>query len=233
VAESVQVEAAQDPADRVQLHVAYADEAVTALRDAARKHDGAGYRAALMTLVTEDQAAVSEVAALPPGDQRTSLMAQVVALRVRERDALRAALSALGWSDRIMTTSALGGLGAIVPRITAAMVSREEKTNGGKRGWQVTISGEGFQTGAVLLIDGQEKGQIVSVTDRQLVAMSDKAAPAHVSLGVGNPDGTAASTDQITRDTGQGGQSNGQATPNATPTHGKSNSHSGNPPNGK
>jgi hypothetical protein len=64
--------------------------------------------------------------------------------------------------------------------------------------WTVTITGSGFQNGAILLLRQRPAGQVVSVTPTRLVAqliIGDDSLP-H-DIGVGNPDNTAATTSQV------------------------------------
>jgi hypothetical protein len=226
--QSIRAEAATNKADAAQLHVTYADQALASLTDAAQNHDMEGYRAALATLVDEDSAAAAAASAIPPGDQRVQVGAAVAQLRTREVTGLRAVLPALGWRDRITTTSALAGIGATAFSITNAQVSKAIKGKGGQHLWQVTVVGHGFQPGAVLLINESQRGDIVSVTDDLLIAqVADGPIQGNASIGVGNPDNTAASTNRITR---HDASDDSQSSPGATPTLGNDgNPHGGTP----
>jgi hypothetical protein len=226
--QSIRVEVATNKADAAQLHVTYADQALAALTDAAQNHDVEGYRAALATLVEEDSAAATAATTIPPGDQRAQVEAAVAHLRTREVAGLRAALPALGWHDRITTTSALASIGADTLSITNAEVSKAVKGKGSQHLWQVTVVGHGFQPGAVLLISEIPRGVIVSVTNDLLIAqVEDGPIQGNASIGVGNPDNTAASTNHIIR---HDASDDSQATPSATPTPGNGgNSHDGEP----
>jgi hypothetical protein len=119
------------------------------------------------------------------------------ALLLRERMVLRAALASLGWPDRVTTTTALWRIGVASPAITSVLVSAESMDSGATI-WQVTISGAGFQPGAVLLVDSQPRGTVVSVSDGALVAsVRDGPVRDTATIGVGNPDGTAAYTTHV------------------------------------
>jgi hypothetical protein len=216
--QSIRVEVATNKADAAQLHVTYADQALASLTDAAQRHDLEGYRVALSTLVEEDSAAAAVASTIPPGDQRTRVETAVTHLRAREVAGLRGALPALGWHDRITTTSALAGIGADALSITHAEVSKAVKGKGGQHLWQVTVAGHGFQPGAVLLINESQRGDIVSVTDDLLIAqVADGPIQGNASIGVGNVDNTAASTNHITR---HDASDDSQNDPAATPTSG-------------
>jgi len=226
--QSIRVQIATNESDAARLHMAYADQALVSLTDAAQKQDLERYRAALATLVDEDSAAATAVSTMPPGDQRTQLEATVAQLRAREGTGLRTALPALSWHDRISTTSALAGIGADTLSITGAEISKAAKGKAGQHLWQVTVKGHSFQPGAVLLVNESPRGVVVSVTDDLLIAqVEDGPIQGNASIGVGNADNTAASTQQIVRhDTSDGSQ----ATPTATPTPGNGgNPHGGTP----
>ncbi len=207
-----------DASGAVGLHVSYADQALAALTDAALKHDLERYRAALSTLMEEDKTALAAATAAPAGDQRTRLVAQVATLRAREVNGLRAALPALGWHDRISTTSFLATLDVSAPAVTNAVIIKADKVKGSKNVWQVTVTGHGFQLGAILLVNESQRGVVISVADNLLVAeVSDGPIPGDASVGVGNPDNTAANAMRVTRHDMDGAS---QSSPTATPNHG-------------
>jgi hypothetical protein len=207
-----------DASGAVGLHVSYADQALAALTDAALKHDLERYRAALSTLIEEDNTALAAANAAPAGDQRTRLVAQVATLRAREVNGLRAALPALGWHDRISTTSFLARLDVSAPAVTNAVIIKADKVKGSKNVWQVTITGHGFQLGAILLVNESQLDAVVSVADNLLIAeVSDGPIPGGASVGVGNPDNTAANALRVTRHDTDGAS---QSSPTATPNHG-------------
>jgi hypothetical protein len=228
--QSISVQVATSKSDEVELHVSYAGQALAELTDAALKHDLERYRAALSTLIEEDKAALAAATAAPAGGQRTQLVAQVTTLRAREVNGLRAALPSLGWHDRIPTTSVLAGLDVSAPSITNADIIKADKVKGSKNVWHVTVTGHGFQLGAILLVNESQRGVVVSVTDNVLIAeVSDGPIPGNASVGVGNPDHTAANTKRVTRNDADGAS---QSTPAAMPTHGHGNDNGGNQHNG-
>lgn len=198
--QSIRVQIAASKSDEVELHVSYAGQALAELTDAVLTSDLERYRAALSTLIGEDKAALAAATAVPAGDQRTQLLAQVTTLRAREVNALRAALPALGWHDRILTTSVLAGLDVSAPSATNAEIIKADTEQGGKNVWQVTVTGHGFQPGAILLVNGSQLDLVVSVTDNILIAeVTDGPIPESASVGVGNPDNTAANALRVTR----------------------------------
>jgi hypothetical protein len=213
--QNVQISLASSAADRVRLHLAYASDALAALDAVVAGHGGdPAYADALNALREEDQAAASGVAELPSGSERDSLAAQVDALRSRERQDLRAALPTLGWPDRIATTDALGQADDTVPTVTSTTIGRGVSGNGGGgesdgHRWQVIVQGTGFQPGAVLLVNGVPAGTVTNVSPTELQAEVSAAGAGSFagSIGIGNPDGTAAVTTQISQpDRGPGPQ---------------------------
>jgi hypothetical protein len=219
--QSISVRVAANKPDEVELHVSYAGQALAELADAVSKYDLERYRAALSTMIEEDKAALAVVTAVPAGDQRTRLVAQVTTLRAREVNGLRAALPALGWHDRILTTSVLAGLDVSAPSVTNADIIEADTVKGSKNVWQVTVTGHGFQFGAILLVNGSQRAAVVSVTDNVLIAeVSDGSIPGSASVGVGNPDNTAANALRVTRRDTDGA---GQSTLTATTSYGNGN----------
>jgi hypothetical protein len=192
--QGVQVAVTGNSADRARLHLAYARQVLAALRDAAAQHEGdAPYMTALQALQEEDSAAASEIVQTQDGATRAALTSELNALRDDERSGLQAALPLIGWPDRVATTQALANLGVTAPMVSGATLST------GDGGWDVSVSGAGFEAGAVLLVNGQPAGHVTSVTPSALVArlrFSDNSAIPQ-TLGIGNPDGTAAVTTRI------------------------------------
>ncbi|HEV2237385.1 MAG TPA: IPT/TIG domain-containing protein [Ktedonobacterales bacterium] len=189
--ETLRAAATGDSSARVQLHLQYARQWLADVRDAAKPGQGGdAYLSALQALRQEDAAAASALAAMPGGAARQALAAQLAHLRADESATLGTALATIGWPERIATTQTLGALGATVPRISSAQLDQRGES------WHITITGSGFLPGAVLLVDGQAVTAETQVSPTQLTARlpraRDRATP-H-TLGVGNPDGTAAAS---------------------------------------
>jgi hypothetical protein len=189
---------ANSDAERAQLHLQYATDALDALDAAVAQHDAIAYREALGRFTDELGQATAALAQVPSGADHDSLSASLDALRTRAQSDLRLALPSLSWSLRIATTSALGGAGETV--LTVTRVSGVRSGSYGTRLWTLTISGSGFQNGAVLLVDGRPTGHVITITPTRIVAQlaggGQEDAITH-RIGVGNPDGTAA-TSQVT-----------------------------------
>jgi hypothetical protein len=192
--QGVRANAMTDPSARAQVHLQYARQWLAALRDAAANHRGdPAYSSALQALRDDDAAAGSDIGQMSPGPDRASLDADLAALHADERTILRAVLPAIGWPDRIATTQALGTLGVPVPRVTEATLAHVDGN------WRATLTGSGFQPGAVLLANGVPAGHIAFASAGAVVAELPVSAfpdPPH-TLGVGNPDGTAAETGDV------------------------------------
>jgi hypothetical protein len=193
--QNVQAGAAGDSAAQARQHIEFARQWLAAVRTAAAQHLGdPTYSDALQALRDEDAAAAAAIAQLPAGTARSALETDLAALRADEKTTLAGALPAIGWPDRITTTTALGALGVAVPHVTGATMAVSDSER-----WQVTLTGTGFQTGAVLLVNGRPAGNITATTATSLTAelLLDAIGQPPESLGVGNPDGTAAVTNAV------------------------------------
>lgn len=220
------------PADKARLHLQYANDALAALDQAVAQHRGdPAYAGALDALQSELAAAASSIAALPAGQTHDALATQLAALQQHARDDLRAALSGLGWNDRVATTTVLGVLGESVPRVNTVAIHTIAGQSGqaashGMRAVRIVVSGNGFVAGTQLVINGQPEGTVLSVTPDTLVAQLslDLSSPHMDSVGIENPDGTAAQTADIGH--GAAVTPTPAIAPTATPHHGHG-GHSG------
>ena len=216
--QGVQVSMAGSAADRAKLHLEYAREALVALDAAvAARQTGSTYDDALATYRDEMSAASTSLAAVPTGGDQSALVAQFGQLRAQGRSDLHAALAVLPWAQRITTTSALVGLGDNAPTVTHAEMVY---SGHGQHLWRITVTGSGFQPGAILLVNGQPAGEVLSVTPTTLVAQmtGDDSAPLPASIGVANPDNTAAVTSSIRSSEQNDATPGTQTTPGAQPS---------------
>jgi hypothetical protein len=224
--QGVQVQLAPTAADRVHLHLANAHAALASLTAAVAHREGdPTYRDALATLQSEEHAAATALQTLPPGNERDNLTGQLQTLRQQERSDLYAALSGIAWPDQLVTTQALGSLGAAIPQVTS--VTLKQLAPGGVRGWKVTITGSGFLPGAELIgSGGTVVGQVTASGPTQLIVdISDSER--HLlarGAGVRNPDDTAAALGALI-ETGSGKGSAGG--PQGTPSPGGSGNGNG------
>jgi hypothetical protein len=196
--EDARTNLAMSDADRAKLHLQYATDALDALDDAIAQHAGTNmYDEALGRFTDELRQANDALAQVPPGTDHDTVSVSLEDLRARGRGDLRVALPALDWPGRIMTTSALGNLGE--PVLILTQVSGVRSSVPGGHIWTITITGSGFQNGAILLVRQRPAGRVVSVTSTQMVAQltagEDTSLPR--DIGVGNLDNTAATTDHV------------------------------------
>lgn len=191
VEQNIRAAATGDSGAKTRLHLQYARQWLAAVHDAARQGQGGDpYLSALQALREEDGAAADALAAMPADTERQSLGGQLTRLRAEESATLGTALATIGWPERIATTDALDALGVSVPRISSAKLVEKGDS------WHITITGSGFQPGAVLLVDGQAVTAEKQVSATQFVARMPRAHDRVLphTLGVGNPDGTAAAS---------------------------------------
>jgi hypothetical protein len=196
--EDARTNLAMSDADRANLHLQYATDALDALDATVAQHASLNtYDEALGRFTDELRQANDALALVPAGGDRDTLSVRLEDLRARGRRDLGAALPSLDWPGRIATTSALGSLGE--PVLTLAQVSGVRSSVSGGRIWTITITGSGFQNGAILLVRQRPAGHVVSLTATKMVAQM--AAGEETSLphdiGVGNPDNTATTTAHV------------------------------------
>lgn len=207
-------------AARAQLHLDNAESALQALDTAAAQREhGARLTDALDTFVAEHTAAATALAEVTDGVAHAKLAAALDGQRARATTDLRAALATQDWPLRLRLTQALSALGAVVPvvrQVTLSEAHDPADSRGDGRLTTVTITGDGFQPGARLLLRGAPVGATISVSGDTLIAQVRAAAQALASqgpIGVGNPDGTAAISKQVPTIT-----SGAHVTPTADPT---------------
>jgi hypothetical protein len=188
------VQLARSAAERAQLHLTYAREALDALDAAVAGHASSGvYTTALDTFQTELRAASQAFMLVPPGPDHDAIATQLAQLTQRGRHDLQAALASIEWAERLATTRVLGQLGATIPAITSAQVV--VTPHGAAAQWQITLQGSDFQSGAVLLLNEEPDGAQRTITLTQFQAIVEVPPGRSVtSVGIGNPDDTAAVT---------------------------------------
>jgi uncharacterized membrane protein YgcG len=224
--QGVQVSLAGSATERTRLHLTFAQEALAALDAAAARHQtGTPYSDALATFQQEMQAATTSLSDVSPGTDYSALSSQLGQLRAQGRADLHITLAVLPWSGRVMTTAVLGDIGDTVLQVNAATMVYLENSVQDQHLWEITVIGAGFMPGAVLLVNGAPAGVVRSVTPTMLVAQmsGDDSGPLPASIGVANPDDTAAQTSSIIRSDHQE-QSTVTTSPQATPNCGD---HSG------
>jgi hypothetical protein len=129
------------------------------------------------------------VAALPAGTGREAEQRDLDGVLVEEEQTLRHLLDHVDWPIRLAFSKQLGALGDAVPTVTYARVRMQRDGT-----LLIILTGTHFAPGAELIIDGRPEGTVSQSTPEQLVAVissSTLSSGAH-TLGVRNPDGTAA-----------------------------------------
>ncbi len=218
---AAQMKAAQD-VQHVQQRLA----ALEAVTDPAQ-HEGA-YQQALVNLEQDIQAANAALAGLPQEYERAHLAGALSALTTQARHLLRTLLLQLTLAERQTTTAVLGTLGERIPIIQEAVVAMSAPPTDTAT---ITLTGSGFEPGAMLLIDGRVfagSGTLTSDADVFVVAWTGDMHPHNV--GILNPDDTVTQTTaiQVTvvsgamhgKENGGSGKGNGKAPgkPGSTPT---------------
>jgi hypothetical protein len=220
--QTMHVQLASSAAARAQLHLTYAREALDALDAAVAGHASSGeYATALDTFQSELRAASQALTLVEPGPDHDAIAAQLAALTQRGRHDLQAALVTIDWSERLATTGVLGQLGAMIPTITSAQVV--VTPHGAAAQWQIALQGTDFQVGAVLLLNGNSAGAQRTITPTQFQAVVEVPPGKRVtSVGIGNPDDTAAVTTgfQITTTPTDHGHQPTPTTTGGNPGHG-------------
>jgi hypothetical protein len=210
-------------AGRTGQHLQLADQYLADLEAVIAQYQGdTAYSDALSALRQEDRAAVSDLAAVTEAGAVRDLQSRLADLHQRERRDLRDALLVIGWSNRVLTTQALGELGETVPVVASATVEGEIES--GVQQWRIRLTGTGFQQGAQLMLNGQPfGGAVLEPSPTTLEVVWPDAGTSRISgrLGVQNPDGTAAETSNI-RQHDQSGDDD-----SATPTSSSGDGHHG------
>lgn len=212
--QNLQVSIAGSAADRTKLHLHYAQDALDALSATIASHQaGSTYDDALSAFTDESRAATSNLSSVPSGAERDTLSAQLEQLLAQARTELHNALASLPWAQRLTTTDTLAEIGDNVVRVTHVTMVYSRQ---GLHIWTITVTGAGFQQGATLLVNGQPAGTVISVSPTTVVAQlsGDDSATTPGSIGIANPDDTAAQTTSVEdRESGEDATPGAQQTP--------------------
>jgi hypothetical protein len=180
-----------DQSARASLQLTQLQQAIADLSTVVSKHrSDAAISEALATVAADTQASQKAVHGLPAGKPRVALEQTLANTLFDERTSLHRLLSQVGWSQRVAFTRQLGALGEAVPSITGVTVSWDSGDT-----LALTITGKNFAPGARLVIDGSSRGIVLqgsTTTLRVSVNTSDMHYHMMSSIGVVNPDGTAA-----------------------------------------
>lgn len=132
------------------------------------------------------------VAALSPGSARQATQHNLNEVLAEEDQTLRLLLGRVGFSIKVAFTRQLGMLGDPVPRVIYVTVRAQ--TNGTLL---ISLTGKNFASRAQLMIEGKLTGTVIQRSASLLVAVVSGAQrfPEMDTIGVLNPDGTAAQMD--------------------------------------
>jgi hypothetical protein len=230
--QGVQAQLTTNAATRVHLHLDNAQTALQAFDSAIAHQDhGAELTDALDTFLEEQAAAGVALSSVTDTTSHAQLASSLDQLRAQGASDVRMALPTQEWPLRLRLTQALRALNVavlVVTKVVLTEASDPADSKGIGRITTVTITGAGFQPGAQLLLRGIPTGTVISVSGDTLVSQVRAAAQAIASqgsIGVGNPDGTAALSAQAPIII-----SGLRATPSAEPTNpGDNGKHKGTP----
>jgi hypothetical protein len=213
VEQGVRAQFAASAVDQGHLHLTYAEQALSDLIAAAAQHNMLAYQDALATLREELDSARAALGQVPAGQAHDALVADLAQVTAQARPALLTALPALDWQERLATTNALGTLGQRIPIITRARIITPDFNV--HQAWVISLSGSGFQAGAQVVLDGQVMSGTATITADTVQLTITHALPASPrSIGIQNPNGTAAETTHVMV---VGGEPGGDDSPRPTP----------------
>ncbi len=225
----VQISLASSSESQARLDLQFARDRLNTLEGLADPAHAQAYQQALMDLDQQIRAAVKAVNTLPAGTYHDRLASELATLEADARQALRRLLHRLTLAERLLTTGELGRLGDKVPLLKSVEIVLPAHPNGHAI---ISISGDEIQPGAQLLVDSQLVEARSSFQNGLDVFVADLPGYQHPhSIGILNPDDTAAETTAITlqipndHSNGNGngggngnGNGNSGAKPGGTPT---------------
>lgn len=208
---------AGSPADRANVQIAQLRSAVADLEaEVNNDRSGADVTAALQVVATDTQASQAAVDAVPAGSEHNTVAQALTNALQAERDTLYRLLANARWPLRVEFTQQLGALGAQVPKVAQVkVISNSHDT------LTLQVTGVNFVPGTRVVINGTQKGTITQVTPTLVVVVIPESAwpeSAH-TVGVMNPDGTAAQV-TVSGDDGDHGGDQKTPVPSSTPGFG-------------
>ncbi|HEY1351639.1 MAG TPA: hypothetical protein VGF67_18630 [Ktedonobacteraceae bacterium] len=214
----MQVQFSGGPADQATLDLQLAREQLDALAGLADPAHAGAYRQALHTLDQQIHLAATAIDELAAGAQQDHLTGRLAVLKSDAVGLLHHLLPRLALPERLATTGELGNLGETVPLLARARLLLPPHPNGQAT---VSLSGSDLQAGAHLLVNGVVEDARGTFQQGQMVFVVAWQGTQHPrSLGILNPDDTAAQTTAITiagpangNPTGKGNQPTGTPTP--------------------
>ena len=220
--QGVQVSFAHSPESRADLDLQFARDRLSTLASLANPAHAEEYRQALADFAQHMSNASNSIGAVPAGPDHDRLSSELAILKATARRTLRSYLSRLALAERLGTTDVLGQMGDTVPRLlgvemVVSLHPNEQAT--------ISIAGVNIQPGAQLLVNEQATGVHGSFQNGVYVFTTNWNGNQHaLSIGILNPDGSAAQTTAITMKSSNGngngdsGNGNTEGKPGLTPT---------------
>jgi len=178
------------PQNQANLQIDQLRSAIVDLKTAVNEgRDDGAIRLTLDTVAAKTSSSQKAVAALPVDSKREEAQRALSSALAEEEQILHLLLSNVDWPVRLAFTQQLGILGEPVPTVTNVVVHTQSN-----RTLLITLTGTHFAPQAQLMIDGLQNGMVSQSIPTQLIAVSGNAAwpSGAYSVGVRNPDGTAA-----------------------------------------
>ena len=192
----VQISLANSPEKQTELELQFARDRLNSLASLANSAHAEAYRKALTELDQQIRAASRAINTLAAGADHDRMVIELAAFKADTRHTLREFLPHLALPERLVTTDELGRLGDTVPRLTSAVIVLPVHPN---EQTTVSISGDDIQPGAQLLVDNRLVQVRGSFQNGLYVFVAHWVGNQHPhSIGILNPDETAAQTTVIT-----------------------------------
>jgi hypothetical protein len=192
----VQYKLTTSPADQAELDLQLARDRLKTLAHLTGPADSGKYLQALSDFDQKFSTATNAIKALPAGSRQTQLANELSTLQQDARQELRGFLPKLTINESLATTTELSHLGEQIPLLTSATLLLSPHPN---KPATISIVGKNIQSGAQLLIDGKHIQVTGTLHDGQIVFVLNWNGNQHPqSLGILNPNGTAAQTSSIT-----------------------------------
>jgi hypothetical protein len=227
--QGIQISLPRSPETQAESDLQSARDRLNTLATLASPAHAEAYRYALADFEQQLSTAASAIEVLPAKPDRARLRKELATLEADARQTLRGFLLQLAVPERLSTTDALGRLGDTIPHLLSVQIILPAQPNGRA---SINIAGDNVQQGAQLLVNNLVIGGQGSFPNGTYVFTIPWSGDEHPqSIGILNPDGTAAQTTAITLPGAngngngnggntQGGHGNGNhgKKPTATPT---------------
>ncbi|HEY7347193.1 MAG TPA: hypothetical protein VH599_02655 [Ktedonobacterales bacterium] len=227
--QQIALASAGSPADRANIQISQLQSALADLETVVGDgRSDADITQALTIVAADTRDSQAAVAATPAGPERDAAEQSLAKALQGETMTLYRLLKQVGWSLRLAFTQQLGALGVPIPTVTQVSA-----TEGSNDTVTLTLTGTNFAPGARLVINGRALGTVSQNSATTLIAMISHSdwRDDKISVGVLNPDGTAAqkivNTDDDHHDGSGGDDHGGQGTPGSTPEPGDDGGHGG------